>query len=446
MRIGIIGKVLRHTWAIDERYALASGNIIAGLFAGNEIDVSDKAIENENAKPYAISIDALSGNKRRVSVYDEAAPGSVAVIPVRGPLMKDDEDNCGEMNAGMATLASRVKEADNHPNISSTILYIDSPGGTVDGTQAFADAIKATVKPVVAFVDGLMASAAMWIGSAADHIIAENTTTEIGSIGVMVSFIDMRPMWEKEGVKFHSILSDLSADKNKEFYDALQGNYDRIKEDSLNPLAQIFIDTIKENRAGKATDEDVFTGKVYFAPDALKKGLIDEIGSFDTAVERSFELYEKKRIEKSGTSASVETDTIVQLSKPNNEMKNLAVLCALLGVASFEATSDGVFLSVEQAEAIEDRLAEMAALEQSNTESEKQVQTSASDLSAANERISELETELVEARKLPGADSAKAISETDPGKTESTGEKPVVQEGDDIMTAIDKVSKAYLGQ
>lgn len=433
MRIGIIGKVLRHTWAIDERYALASGGIIAGLLAGNEIDDTQKAVEQENAKPYAISFDAATGNRRRVSVYDDASAGSIAVIPVRGPLMKDDEENCGEVNSGMATLASRVREADSHPNIASTILYIDSPGGTVDGTQSFADAVKGTSKPVIAYVDGLMASAALWIGSAADQIIAENTTTEIGSIGVMMSFADVQPMWEKQGVKFHRIVSDLSQDKNKEFYDALEGNYDTIKKESLNPLAKIFIDAVKSNRAGKITSDEIFTGKVYLAPDALKLGLIDEIGSFDVAVDRARQL--TAQAEKPGLSSS-------QISKPLNEMKSFAAICALLAISQLEATDDGVFLNEEQLEAIENRLTALEAIEQSVQASTDRATQAETDLQTANTTISNLEAELADARKKPGAESAIAPIASDPGKTDA--KKPVVSKDDDIMTAIDKVQEEYL--
>lgn len=427
MRIGILGKVLRHTWAIDERYALASGGIIAGLLAGNEIDDEDKAVENENAKPYAISFDA-SGKGRRVSGYDEAERGSIAVIPVRGPLMKDDEDNCGELNAGMATLATRVREADEHPNIASTILYIDSPGGTVDGTQAFADAIRGTSKPVVAFVDGLMASAALWIGTSANHIVAENSTTEIGSIGVMMSFADMQPMWEQRGVKFHRIVSDLSKDKNKEFYDALDGNYDTMKEQSLNPLAQVFIDAVKANRGDKITSDEIFTGKVYFAPDALSLGLIDEIGSFDVAVERARSLSQSNNLSN---------------SKPRKNMKALTALCALLAVSALEATEDGVFLNEEQLDAIEARLADMERLQLDAQQANERANTAANDLSTANGRITSLEADLEEARRKPGAETSKVVAHSD-SNAATQENKPVVQDGDDIMTAIDKVGEKYL--
>jgi len=108
--------------------------------------------------------------------------------------MKEDMV-CGP--AGTATLGRIIQQADNNPNISAIVLHIDSPGGTVDGTEALANIIRNTNKPVVAFADGLMASAALWIGSAANEIIASTDTDEIGSVGVIMRFADWQPHWEK---------------------------------------------------------------------------------------------------------------------------------------------------------------------------------------------------------------------------------------------------------
>lgn len=391
MKFRILSAILRSPWAIDEQFAIAHGGIIAGLLNGYEIDDSSfDAKEDPASIPFAISA-AASGNKK-YSVYDEAPRGSIAVIPVRGALMKEDQD-CGPV--GMDTLSDRILEADQHPNIDSMILYIDSPGGTVDGTQACADRVKATRKPVIAFIDGMMCSAALWIGSSADQVIAQNSTTQIGSIGVMMSFADMQPMWEAKGVKFHRINADQSSDKNKEFTDALAGDYEAIKKEMLNPLADQFINAVKKNRPG-ISSEEVFTGKVYFAEDALALGLIDEIGSLELAVERASELSLERKV--AATSLNPQKQPI--------EMKQLTMLTALLAVAALESTDDGVFLNEEQLAAIEDRLAADADALQAANQATETVDT-------LNARITELEADLAEARKLPGAVTATTVVSTD---------------------------------
>ncbi len=351
MKFRILSALLRSAWAIDERIAIAHGGIVAGLINGLDFESSTDTeyAEEKNSLPYALYA-ATPG--RKYSVFDEAPKGSIAVIPVRGPLMKDDEQDCGVLSAGMDTLGTRVLEADQHPNISGIILYIDSPGGTVDGTQAFADKVKACKSPVVTFIDGLMASAALWIGSSASRIIAQNSTTEIGSIGVMVQFADMQPMWEQEGVKFHRINADQSKDKNKTFTDALNGDYSGIKNEQLNPLAEQFISAVKANRPN--LPDSVFTGKVFFAEDALSLGLIDEIGSLEVAIAAVSSLSSSEGTISDSSASS-------QIPKPILKTMNLPILISLLQVSALETTDEGIYLNEQQLQAIENLLKENAA-------------------------------------------------------------------------------------
>lgn len=388
MKFRILSAILRQAWAIDERYAVANGGVIAGLIDGMEIDPNPDPVEETRNLPYAVTI---AGETKRYSNYDDAPLDSLAVIPVVGPLMKEDEDDCGVFTAGMNTLANRVREADQHPNISSIVLYIDSPGGTVDGTAALADAVKSAEKPVVAFVDGLMASAALWIGTSASKVVAQNVTTEVGSIGVMLSFQDMQPYWEAKGIKFHRIVADQSKNKNKPFFDALSGDYEAIKTESLNPLADLFIDAVKANRPA-VTDAAVFTGKMYYAGEALKLGLIDEIGNFDVAVTRARELSDERKIQ-------------LNIIEPKPKAMNLPRLAAALGIETLESGEDGLMLDQQQMEQLEAQLAvevQIQSTEEANP-LEAAVTELQSQLEASQSRVSQLETELAEARQLPAA-------------------------------------------
>jgi signal peptide peptidase SppA len=238
------------------------------------------------------------------TIFDFTPEGSIAIIPINGSLMK--YDYCGA--PGMQTLGQRINTAAQHKNISSIVLKIDSPGGTVDGTQELANIIKASKKPIVALADGLMASAAYWIGSAADKIIANAETTQVGSIGAMISFADVRPVYEKQGVVFHDINADQSKDKNSIYLEALKGNYKPIKEELINVAAQEFIDNVKANRGDKIKETEtkpVFTGKVYFAKDALELGLIDEIGNIETAINAANDMVIKNNINLKNTEMKI---------------------------------------------------------------------------------------------------------------------------------------------
>jgi len=276
MNILLASAILKEIWAIEPRTALAYGSTLSLILNEKKVVIQ----EQEQIQPFAVSSNGVIKGD-----IEEADRDSIAVIPVIGPLMKYSQF-CGPV--GMKTIGRWIQRVDRDDNFKAIVLNIDSPGGTVAGTEQLANIIKETNKPIVAFVDGMACSAGMWIASAADEIIASLPNDEIGSIGVMISFADMQPYWEEQGVKFHRINADQSSEKNKVIYDALEGNYEGIRKEMLNPVADTFIETIKSNRP-QVTD-DMLTGKVFFAKD-VKGTLIDEIGNFDYAIERALALH-----------------------------------------------------------------------------------------------------------------------------------------------------------
>ncbi len=387
----LFSKILGKPWAIDYREAILNAGLLNMVLDDHALA---SAFFEQATDRYGQRFEArasMAGQKRNVAFYPRALrekeskeikPNSTAVIPITGSLMKQG-DWC---SYGMEDMAGWLKAADSDKRISNILLWIDSPGGTVDGTQALADTIKGMEKPVLAFVDGLMASAALWIGSAAQHVVARNSTTEVGSVGVVLSFADIRPMWEREGVKFHTILSSLSKDKNREFLEALKGEYDLVKELSLDPLATMFIDTIKANRPGAVASADTWnTGRVFFAEEAIKLGLIDGIADFDAALDILAEMTPEK--------------TVNQTPKPRKSM-DLTNLLAALGLEAIEASEEGVFLNTEQLAAIEAALSaepekseEESALQQNLADATANLEQTTASLTEANETITRLQTE-----------------------------------------------------
>lgn len=129
---------------------------------------------------------------------------SVAIIPVKGVISKDI--NFFSFFFGGAStrqIAALISEALNNRDVTAIVLDIDSPGGTVDGTQELANLIFSSRhrKPIVAWTDGMVASAAYYIGAAADKIFISGDMPPIGSIGVVTSHVDYSKMDEMHGVK-----------------------------------------------------------------------------------------------------------------------------------------------------------------------------------------------------------------------------------------------------
>lgn len=394
-------------WLIQPEFVFASAGLVQRVLNGEQIYAYDDDSDDDEVKfkgAFCISPLGAVSYGSRYNPFQEAQPGSTAVIGMSGPIMK--YDNCGD--PGTKTYASLIEKAGRHPNINSVIIVADSPGGTVDGTMDLAAQVKKFKqtynKPILTFVDGLMASAMYWIGSGADEIIANNETATIGSIGTMLSFADVQPMWEKEGVKFHYITADASVDKNKDFQEARKGNYGLVKE-KLNAINDVFLSSVKSNRAGKLDlkKENVLTGKTYLAQDALDAGLIDSINTFEYAVSRAQALAK-------GETSAPESSTTQKTETNNINMKKITLLAshvALLAIcgASVEAGKESV--DVELTDELMDKInSGLSAVAENKTA-----------LDAANEKLKASETKVADLEKK--ASDQKASIETLEAKVRS---------------------------
>ena len=129
----------------------------------------------------------------------------VALFDVMGVLSKDGPDLIdllfGEGGTATAPLADAIGRAADDPSVLAIFIDIDSPGGTVDGTAAVADAVYAASqkKPVFAFAGDCIASAAYWIGSQATKLFVGPTST-VGSIGVYTVLVDSSRLAANQGI------------------------------------------------------------------------------------------------------------------------------------------------------------------------------------------------------------------------------------------------------
>ena len=190
--------------------------------------------------------------------------------------------------------------------------------------------------PVLAWFNGTCASAAYYIAAAADEIYASEPTDIVGSIGTMISFADFRELYESAGIKIHEIYADQSQLKNLDFQQALEGNYQRLKEHLLNPYAQTFIDTVKAFRP-QLRQAEAFQGEVYMAGEAIQIGMIDGQRTFAQAIVRVQELIQTRSFNHNNTSMTFQR------------------IEALLGTP-IEVHDGGAFLRVDELQLIDRNL------------------------------------------------------------------------------------------
>jgi protease-4 len=341
--IQLFSSILKGNWLIDPQFAISQGPFIANLLN------KKLSIKETKTDPLAVLVaqpHALSAVRHSyMDGFHSAPPNSVAIISLKGALMKESQF-CGPM--GTAKIGSIIQAADQNENIIGTVLHIDSPGGTVDGTEALANIIKATSKPVVSFVDGLMASAALWIGSCADETFASTDTDMIGSVGVVMSFMDIQPFYEKKGVKFHSVVASTSPDKIKMWEDLRAGNYETYIKNVLDPLDEKFMAVVQENCPNAKKEH--LTGKVFFARDVIGV-FVNKIGTLNDAILRVAEL--------ANTSSNDSIPNSNSNSNSNNaSMKQFLKINTVLNVETLESVDQSVSLNEEQLQLVETALEE----------------------------------------------------------------------------------------
>lgn len=299
MSFRTLSAILRGRWLLDKQWAETQLPLVLSLLQGTSAAI-DRTGSQEMELPFAIDPATMQRYNMYVNTgYGlKANPnipeGSVAIIPVSGPILKYN-GSCGE--PGSVQRTSWLLDAERRMNISAAVLMIDSPGGQVDGTQSFANSIKGFSKPILGYVDdGMAASAAMWILSAADEAYTSLDSDMVGSIGVYTTIVDFKGYFEKEGYKIHEVYAPQSTEKNKDYRDALTGNYDAVLAD-LKVTAENFISSVKQNRGDKAAANEAewSTGKMFYAKDAQKLGLIDGVKSFEQVISKAAWLAKRKK-------------------------------------------------------------------------------------------------------------------------------------------------------
>ncbi len=222
------------------------------------------------------------------SFLDKVPKNSAVIIPLSGPMFKDDSF----CFYGTETISELIISAAKHPSVSSIIIKCHSPGGTVDSIAPLLyakDVVKAMNKTIIGFGDQV-SSAAYYFLSSLDLIIASNNiSANFGSIGVMANFVDTQPVQEKAGVKFHEVYPPESNFKNLPFNQALKGKYNLLIQEHLSPLAIRFKEDVRNNRKGKInlSVKGILAGRDFNANDALKHGLIDFVGNINFAISKA---------------------------------------------------------------------------------------------------------------------------------------------------------------
>lgn len=213
---------------------------------------------------------------------------ATALVSVRGIATYDLE--YAPLCFSTLLLAQTVTALANDPEIGTVILDIDSPGGVVTGTQEAADAIFAARKGanIVAMVNPLSASAAYWIASQAQEIVAV-PSADIGSVGVFMMHTDCSKMMEEAGVKPTFIFAKDSPYKVEgNMYEPLGEEAKAYYQSEVDVIMAMFVKSIARGRGVPSSKvlSDFGQGRTMSAPDAKAAGMIDRVATINQAMAR----------------------------------------------------------------------------------------------------------------------------------------------------------------
>ena len=268
--------IINAPWAIQPEMLEEIQGIYLTHLRGEKIDL--KGVEARLGQP-------LNNARQDYEVRD-----GVAIIPAHGVLAKR-MNMFMNISGGVSTelIARDIKAALADSEVQSIILDIDSPGGTVDGMQELAEVIfnSRGEKPIVAFTDGQMASAAYYIGAAADAIHISGDMVIVGSIGVVTRHIDVSKAEEKMGVKSTEIYAGKFKRVASQYEPLSQEGRADIQE-RVDYMYSVFVKDIARYR-GVTVDavlDDMADGRVFIGRQAIDAGLVDGVSTFDGLVDK----------------------------------------------------------------------------------------------------------------------------------------------------------------
>lgn len=328
----IIRLIETKAWLINRQSASAYAALLAINLNGGQVSLSGATAKS----PYKCdSMPILSEGPDDITDGSDEhyRTQSVMVYPVHGPIMKHTPE-CAE-SLGLLDIQNAMMQADADPSVSAHVFDIESGGGEARFMNTFAGFVRNQIqKPVLASFNGCCASAAYYFAAACDEVYAGENTDIVGSIGAMLTLADTREMLESAGIKIHEIYASQSSEKNKVINDALDGDYEPVQNELLNPFAIDFITAVKAFRPQIKDDKKVFKGAEYNAAHALDIGLIDGIMTLEMVIARAAHL------------GAEHQSTIRSQQKKSTEMSFVTnILASLKGDVKAEDVKAGVELA-----------------------------------------------------------------------------------------------------
>lgn len=270
----ILTYVTSHPWAILEDTLHAMTEVLELRLGG------DRLSDDEIAERIAAARTQQGDRRGRLT-------GATAVIPIYGVILPR-ASMFAEMSGATSVEQIRAdfRSAIADEDVDRIIFDVDSPGGSVEGIEELADEIRGArgQKPMTAVADYLMASAAYWLGSQADEIIA-SPSSMVGSIGVYAVHEDWSGAYDQLGIKPTLIKAGKYKAEGIDIEplgDDARGHMQEMVDDSYDA----FVAGVAKGRGvpPKSVRDGYGEGRALTAKRARDVGLVDRVDTLDGAI------------------------------------------------------------------------------------------------------------------------------------------------------------------
>lgn len=210
---------------------------------------------------------------------------NIAILPVEGVILPYGSTvDYGEFVTTPRDVREFITTAENEIGIEGIMLDINSPGGTPVAAETISDLVKNSRLTTVALIGDIGASGGYMVASAADTIVA-SAMSDVGSIGVTMSYVEESEKNEEDGLTF----VELSTGKFKDTGNpnkALSDEERSLLESQLAIVHDEFVKIVSENRElDFETVKSLADGSTMIGEKAKEAGLVDVIGGRSEARE-----------------------------------------------------------------------------------------------------------------------------------------------------------------
>lgn len=235
-------------------------------------------LQKSERKPFQFPIHKQGPGIGIVRIY-----GSIRVPTKSGSVLGTD---------GADAIIKRISKFEEDSNIKAIVVRINSPGGTVAATQEIFNKLMELRKKnmtLVASMGDIAASGGYYIASACNYIFA-NHGTITGSIGVIAVSPNLKELFEKIGIKMNVIKSGKHKDLLALYRDLSHEEFELIQQIVDSSYNQFLKDVARGRNLAISDIKSYADGRVMNGDTAYKYKLIDEIGSFEDAINKARKL------------------------------------------------------------------------------------------------------------------------------------------------------------